>query len=167
MKTHSPLPLSRPVRVDPMPQGGMAYVVEADAGERAKLAKLNDLVELENLKATFELTPAPGRKVKAVGRLTAKLTQSCVVTLEPMVSVIDEAIALEFAPESAASANPDDEDAPDPIVDGTINLGAVTAEFLTLNIDPYPRKEGAAFEAPVDEESASPFAALAKGKDGR
>ncbi len=167
MKALSPLALSRPVRVDPMPQGGMAYVVEADASERAKLAKLNGLVELESLKATFELTPAPGRKVKAVGRLAAKLTQNCVVTLEPLTSLIDEAIELEFAPEGPATANPDDEDAPDPIVDGTINLGAVTAEFLTLNVDPYPRKSGVEFEAPTDEETASPFAALAKGKERR
>lgn len=56
-----------------------------------------------------------------------------------------------------------DEDPPDPIIEGRIDLGALAAEFLALGLDPYPRKPGVAFEppeAPVEEES--PFAALAR-----
>ena len=34
------------------------------------------------------------------------------------------------------------EDAPDPIVDGKIDLGALAAEFMILGLDPYPRKPG-------------------------
>ena len=51
---------------------------------------------------------------------------------------------------------------PEPLVGGTIDLGAVAVEFLMLGIDPYPRKEGAEFAAPsADLEGAHPFAALA------
>ncbi len=32
--------------------------------------------------------------------------------------------------------------------DGTVDLGAIATEFFLLGIDPYPRKEGAEFEAP-------------------
>ena len=42
----------------------------------------------------------------------------------------------------------DGEDAPDPIVDGKIDLGALAAEFLALGLDPYPRKPGVAFAPP-------------------
>ncbi|CAN2532162.1 hypothetical+protein [Methylocapsa aurea] len=71
-----------------------------------------------------------------------------------------------------------DEDAPDPLVDGRIDLGAIVAEFFALALDPYPRKPGACFAPPVDtteaEEQepaptrASPFAHLrdALDKDG-
>ena len=48
------------------------------------------------------------------------------------------------------------------IVGGTIDLGRLAMEFLTLGIDPYPRKPGVVFvapEAPKDPEE-HPFAAL-------
>ena len=54
-----------------------------------------------------------------------------------------------------------DDDEPDPIVDGKIDLGALAAEFLALGLDPYPRKPGAEFAAPVaEEDDDSPFAPL-------
>ena len=57
----------------------------------------------------------------------------------------------------------DGADAPDPIVDGKIDLGALAAEFLALGLDPYPRKPGAEFAPPAaDEPPDSPFDALAK-----
>ena len=41
-------------------------------------------------------------------------------------------------------------------------LGALTAEFFALGLDPYPRKPGVEFAAPAEEAAPdSPFAALA------
>ena len=67
------------------------------------------------------------------------------------------------APAPSALEEEGDEDPPDLIVDGRIDLGALAAEFLALGLDPYPRKPGAAFE-PGEEEAGrdSPFAALAR-----
>ncbi len=43
-----------------------------------------------------------------------------------------------------------------------MDVGAVATEFLLLAIDPYPRKPGAVFDAPKnDDPGAHPFAALA------
>ena len=57
----------------------------------------------------------------------------------------------------------DDEDEPDPIIEGKIDLGALAAEFFALGLDPYPRKPGASFELNAKPEPAdSPFAVLAK-----
>ena len=56
----------------------------------------------------------------------------------------------------------DEEDPPDPIVDGKVDLGALAAEFLALALDPYPRKPGAEFAAPEVAEPDSPFAELAR-----
>ncbi len=51
-------------------------------------------------------------------------------------------------------------DQPDPIVGGHIDLGALAAEFLTLGLDPHPRKPGAQFEEPAPAApDAHPFAA--------
>ncbi|MCX8255413.1 MAG: DUF177 domain-containing protein, partial [Beijerinckiaceae bacterium] len=82
----------------------------------------------------------------------------------------------EPAPREAAPPRPvvvpgndDQEDPADPIVDGKIDLGAVTLEFLTLSLDLYPRKPGVHFTdvsvGDKDEAGESPFAALRRLKD--
>jgi hypothetical protein len=56
-------------------------------------------------------------------------------------------------------------DAPEPLVGNSIDLGALTVEFLALGLDPYPRKPGASFDyADPKDEDSSPFAALARLK---
>ena len=53
-------------------------------------------------------------------------------------------------------------DAPEVLVDGVVDLGAIATEFLILGIDPYPRKADAVFEPPAaDGDTGGPFAALA------
>ncbi len=65
--------------------------------------------------------------------------------------------------------NDDQEDPPDPILDDTIDLGAVAVEFMVLGLDPYPRKPGVHFDDMVigekDAPAPSAFAALARLKD--
>jgi hypothetical protein len=54
-----------------------------------------------------------------------------------------------------------DADAPDPLIGGEIDLGAVICEFFALGLDPYPRKPGAVFVEPEKPDpDANPFAAL-------
>jgi hypothetical protein len=57
-----------------------------------------------------------------------------------------------------------DEDEPDPVIDGKIDLGALAAEFFALGLDPYPRKPGAILleERSNSDSIDSPFAALAQ-----
>ncbi len=156
-------PFSRPVRVVPLPKDGLEQNIEANENERAALAKLNNLPAISKLSARFRITKQR-RGVRVEGELSARLTQTCVVSLEPFEAEIAEPIDVNFAPSSAAkpdSAVAEDEDAPDEIVEGRIDLGALAGEFLTLSLDPYPRKPGVAFEPPpLAEEEDSAFAPL-------
>jgi len=113
-----------------------------------------------------------------VGRVSATVGQVCSVTLEPIDNELEDRIDLVFAPATAqvlvvdAGANATVEvpavDAPEPLVDGGVDLGAVATEFLILCIDPYPRKAGAVFDPPAaGDESGHPFAALAVLKERR
>ena len=43
-----------------------------------------------------------------------------------------------------------EEDGPDPIIDGKIDLGELAAEHFALALDPYPRKPGVAFAPPPE-----------------
>ena len=60
------------------------------------------------------------------------------------------------------------DDAPEPLVGGMIDLGEVATEFLSLGLDPYPRKADAAFATPAaEDDTPHPFAALAALKKGQ
>jgi hypothetical protein len=67
---------------------------------------------------------------------------------------------VDVADEVELTASADERE---PLLDGTVDLGALATEFLILGVDPYPRKPGVAFEAPTPEADAGthPFAALA------
>ena len=56
-----------------------------------------------------------------------------------------------------AGTDAEDADIPDPLVGGRIDFGALTAEFLALGLDPYPRKPGIAFEPVVAGEERDPW----------
>jgi uncharacterized metal-binding protein YceD (DUF177 family) len=155
-------PWSVIVTLDEIPETGLHTELEATEPVRADLARLAGLRELPRLSAVFDLTPR-GPGVHVAGQVSAHLGQTCVVTLEPIESDLTESIDLVFAP--AAQTQPKDlkldEEPPELLVDGKIDLGAIATEFLLLGIDPYPRKTGAEF-APikVDDAGAHPFAAL-------
>ncbi len=144
---------SRSLRVEPLPRDGLAQDIEATPQERAALARLNGLPEIASLKAKLRIAKWR-RGVRVEGELAARLTQTCVVSLEPFEVEIEEPIEAKFLPSSAKPPPPEslgDEDEPDEIVDGRIDLGALVSEFLTLALDPYPRKPGVDFVAPSDD----------------
>jgi hypothetical protein len=159
-------PFVRAVRVETIPEGGLERFIEADEAERLALARLNGLPAIAGLQAKFTLHRAGRGIIRVSGDVHAEATQSCVVSLEPIDVVINEAVDVRFAPSagedsnrrspSASVAGEDafalsGEDEPDPIVDGMIDLGALAAEFMVLALDPYPRKPGVEFRPPSSE----------------
>ena len=119
-----------------------------------------------------------------VGRISATVGQSCVVTLEPVANEVEEEIDLLFVPPppverkaavaAALAPKPDKRGSerawnePEPLLDGMVDLGALATEFLILGLDPYPRRPGAVFEPLADAQpDVGPFAALAKLKRGQ
>ena len=107
------------------------------------------------------------------GQVRARIGQTCVVTLDPIESDIDEAIDLVFAPpeqvpqmaalvDEAEHGDGETPDPPEPIENGIIDLGRLATDALYLAIDPYPRKPDAVFEPLVEavDPEDHPFAAL-------
>jgi uncharacterized metal-binding protein YceD (DUF177 family) len=130
---------------------------------------------LPRLEASFDVTRRGRSGLHVVGRVSATVIQTCVVTLEPLENEVDEDIDIAFSPAAASSFDEHVgevevplEDAPEPLIGGAIDLGAIATEFLVLGLDPYPRKPDAVLELPPSgEEVAHPFAALAELKKGR
>lgn len=162
------------VTISDLPPQGKDYELVPDAAARAELAERAGVLAVPKLIAKLNVLPQGKAGAVVEGSLQASVTQTCVVTLEPFDDYIEETISLVFEPEEAIAARGPlteeivGEDPPEPIVDGAIDLAAVVAEFLTLSIDPYPRKPGAVFDAPAEGgHEDSPFAALAKLKPGQ
>lgn len=167
--TSSELTWSVPVRADDVPEGGRHVEIHADSRTRDALARAAGLLDLVRLDATFDVTRYGRRGLHVAGTVSASVRQACVVTLDPVDNEVEETVDLAFVPghEAAASAAvaPDgtvDVSAPEPLVNGTVDLGAIATEFLMLGIDPYPRKPDAGFAPPAAEGASDhPFAALA------
>jgi uncharacterized metal-binding protein YceD (DUF177 family) len=165
MTEAEPFPLVRPVEVASIRSDGSAIHVEANETERAGLAKLFGIPGIAQIKADFLVTKK-GPRARVTGKIWGSFTQTCVLTLDPFDTAFRETVDLPFDedPAKALELRPEEE-APDPIIDGIIDLGAITAEFTALALDPYPRKPGAVFDFKdkKDVEIAKPsaFGALA------
>ncbi len=139
---------SRPVVIEPWPDGGVEVALAADPAERRALAHRFDLLELEALRATGRLERhAPSGEIWFEGWLEAAVVQACVLSLEPVPSTLREPIARRWrqlegglAP---AAAGPEvwrlEDDEVDLVTGRALDLGEAVAEELALALDPYPR----------------------------
>jgi uncharacterized metal-binding protein YceD (DUF177 family) len=165
-------PWRAPVIVAQIPEIGLSRELEANAATRAAMAEIAGLREILSARAMFELKPEGGR-VHVAGKLSARIGQTCVVTLDPIENDIEETIDLTFAPpEQILHVTDRDEEVDEvgseaahefePIENGVIDLGRLATDVLHLAIDPYPRKAGAVFEPQITaaDPEDHPFAAL-------
>ena len=177
--TDSANPWSVPVAVAQIPDTGLHREFEANSNQCRALAELGGLREVKSANASLDLTPMREGRVHVVGRVKARIGQTCVVTLDPIENDIDEAIDLIFAPpeqipaladlvDDAAESDAEIPDPPEPIMGGTIDLGRLATDALFLGADPYPRKPDAVFDLPVipGDPEDHPFAALKALKPG-
>ncbi len=164
----APFPLSRLVAVDRLPEGGAHAKVEATPDERAALAQAFKIPAVHALTGEFRIKGSL-RRMNVAGTVRGRVSQVCVVTLEPFEADVAEGVDVDFTEHLGPEPEGRDEadlDRPDEIVNGKIDLGALTAEFLALGLDPYPRKPGVAFDAAPADGPDSPFAALGRLKPG-
>jgi hypothetical protein len=154
------------VVADLLPEGEF-FELMPDEATRVTLARHVGVLALPALRARLKVIPTGKGGALVEGDLEASVRQTCVVSLD---AEWRDVISVRFAPEVAAApglvVEIGDDDPPDPLVDGALDLAAVVTEFLALTIDPYPRKPGAVFVPPAEtkDPSASPFAALDKLK---
>ena len=166
-------PIARPLKVDEI-RDGASGEIEATVAEMRASARLLDLLGLEGLSFTYRLRHGGGGRLLLSGRLKAVVTQTCVVSLDPVEASLDVPVEVEFWPmpvieqleqtaeEPGGSGRLD---WPEPITDGKIDLGPVIYETLATALDPYPKREGVSFDwaqgAAEGGGGSGPFAALA------
>ena len=169
------LPLDR-VESEPM-----AVSLTPNEAERAAITERLTLRAVDALQADIRVWFLPGRRTLALeGEITADVTQSCVVSLEPVrEQLVDLFAEIQGAPLGEAEAmavfpdHPDfDADAaadPEPLEGDEIDLGEIVIQYLSLALDPYPRADGQApaeglegveFNGPERADENAPFKKL-------
>ncbi len=169
-----PVPeFSRPIPRERLGGQVITEEISATPQERAALARRFRLAGFDLLRATARIESAEGEAglLRLSGHLSAVLSQSCVVTLEPVASRIEEDFTLLYslAPGPAGVevgvevvVDPEAEEPPEPLGPGGLDLGEAVAQQLAVALDPYPRAPGAAL---VEVEGA-PAAAEAGSRRG-
>lgn len=162
-------PWSDWVGLDEVARGPVERRLIADEAARRRIAETLALDELPALDAEVRVTRwLDGAQLWA--RWSARVVQTCGVTLEPFETEHGGEFTVQMAPQGGPAApNSDggeiaiDLDAPDPpdVLDSDrLDAAAYVVEHLALEIDPFPRKPDAVFEPPEAEPERSPFAAL-------
>jgi hypothetical protein len=166
---------SRRMKAAPIGTVPVQRRIEADPAECAALAEVFGLKAIAGLAGDFTLASLAGTGgvIEASLALTARVTQICVVSLEPFEANIAELARLRFIPAAKlredsdiAEIDPESLEGPDelPYAGDVIDLGAALAEQLALALDPYPRKPGAKLPPGASSGDANPFAILAARK---
>lgn len=164
----------KPLRLHELARGPVRLTLEADAGQRAKIAGDLGLESLPSLSADVVVKPwLDGAEV--TGRFKAVVEQICSVSLEPFEQPVEGEIEVRAVPADSPNAeqaqggemelDPDAADPPDVLTGDAVDVAAYVVEHLALEIDPFPRKPGAEFEYTPPAEEESPFAVLKKLKD--
>lgn len=162
------------VRLQDIARGPTRLQLEADAAQRAQIAGELGLESVATL--TAEVTVKPWLDgAELTGRFRALVEQICSVTLDPFEQLVEGAIEVRAVPPGSPHAlgaegdevelDPDAPDPPDILAGDAIDVAAYVVEHLSLEIDPFPRKPGAAFEFAAPPAEDSPFAVLKNLKD--
>jgi uncharacterized metal-binding protein YceD (DUF177 family) len=159
-------------KVSAVPAAGIAVEHDASATERLFLVEALGILAVDRLTVSYRLRPSGDGRFAMTGRVAARVTQACVVTLEPVGEAIDEPIDCTFVPAADANRPQSEEeealalDDLEPIVGDAIDVGRVVYEVVAAALDPFPRTDGASLAeggsvSAGSDEGDHPFAALA------
>jgi uncharacterized metal-binding protein YceD (DUF177 family) len=141
--------LHRPFEIAAIPDAGRAVDIAATPEECAAIAERLGLVALRDFRVKGRLgVRRRGRGASFEAHLTATVTQSCIVTLEPVEAAIDEEIAVRLLSEDEAQVQEEldidaEEDDIEIVEGGVVDVGDLCVQYLALALDPYPRRPDA------------------------
>ena len=168
----------RPVAIEGIiPDKPRRESVTATEEECAALAQRFDLKSLSGLKAKLTiLRVSDGNIVRDEGEIEAEVVQTCVVSLQGVPAEIKFRFDTYFTEDGKEGFEEEElldialeDEFPDMVMrDGQLDLGELTAQYLALELDPYPRAPGVSLAAQMTETGGDtknrPFTVLQKLK---
>lgn len=117
------------------------FEISASDDERAGLTARFRLVSIESVSAKLVLSwLKPGKVLSVKGQLRASVTQSCVITLDPVPAEIVEEFDIVYARDVGETADIIDPNEAETLDGEEIDIGEIVSEELSLSLDPYPRR---------------------------
>lgn len=165
-------PWSHILRLDDGGRSPRAFALAPTAEVRAALAARLGIPWIRKLRFVGALEPEGGSDWRLAAELGATAVQTCVVTLGPVTTRIDESVERRYLAETPEPTGDDEIEMPDDTVEplpAALDVGAVMAEALALALPEWPRAEGAELERsafagpgtrPMTDDDARPFAGL-------
>jgi len=171
------LPLAHSYNLARLGNAGDDVRFAASEAERAAIAKWAGVQSVERLDVRVQITKPETNRFSLAFTMSADVTQSCVVTLEPVPGAIEHAFGRELVfvgpsrhkptqtpkkAESEAVLDLTQEEGPEEIDSLHLDLAAPVLEEFILSLDPYPRRPGVEFTPKTGESDPpeSPFAVL-------
>ena len=146
-----------------------AFDERATEEERAALAGLFGARGVDRFEFAGTIRRDGPDGLRLDGRLRASVVQSCVVTLAPVTSEIDEQVVRVYSPDidpESIDLDSDEDETLEPLT-RTLDIGLVATEAAALALPAYPRAPGVGAgdlitDGPEnDAQREKPFAALA------
>ncbi|MEN3950369.1 DUF177 domain-containing protein [Iodidimonas sp. SYSU 1G8] len=168
--------MHRPIDIGALTDSGRAIDFVASPEECAAIATRLEIVAVRDLRVLGRLDPVrKGATARFEARMTAAVTQRCVVSLDPVEADIDEMLHIRLVTEEQEQTSaeldlqPDEEDV-EVVGAGLVDLGDICVQYLALALDPYPRRADladteVALPEEIAEDVSNPFAVLKKLKD--
>jgi hypothetical protein len=171
----SDMPLRHSYNLARLGIAGDEVFLVADAQQRAEIARWSGLLSVEKFEAGIGIQKLGLNRFGLDFRLLADVTQSCVVTLEPVLSHMERSFhrELQFAgtlrhkpaseePAAELLLDGEEDEGPEEIQSLHYDMALPVLEEFALSLDPYPRCPGVEFSPPADalERPESPFAVL-------
>lgn len=163
-----------------IPGNGLSVQRSATPEECEAMRAELGVVGCEAIDVRYRIRAVAGDGFRLEGSYKSKVTQACIVSLEPIAEVVDGDLNVEFTPDPAVRSGKDSKDGTDadkgdpfaeadiePIENGMIDIGRVIVEELMAGLDPYPRAAGSQFDwqdpvaAKAKTPAENPFAKLA------
>jgi len=153
---------SRLIALDRIGVKEKSFELDASREECALLATRLGIPEVCSLRAEIAVKLIHGgKRVRLKGRVQAELIQTCVVTLEPVATHVNEEFTRHFTVEESrlpveVVIDMEEDDPPEPIEDGQIDMGEAAAEHLALAMDSFPRRPDVSFAPPPEASQLEP-----------
>ena len=137
----------------------LEHIVASDE-ECAALAKRFDLQSLSDLEAKLTiLRVSEGNIIRIEADIEGEVVQTCVVSLQSVPSKVKAHFDTYFTEDGKEGFEHEqlfsievDEELPDMVINGgMLDLGELTSQYFSLELDPYPRAPGVSLAAQLTE----------------
>lgn len=160
------------IKTDALPQGEQVYKLRADAEDREKIREILKIPGVKSFSSDIHLRYNHAEHLlKLWGRSEAELVLESVITLEHFSKKYAADFELSYDTKATLKSQREeeveitiDDNLPDVVINGTIDLADIAIEQIALVMEDYPRQEGEVFtfqpEFSAGDERPNPFAVL-------